>query len=322
MTPRVSVIVPVRNEAEHIATCLRSILEQRLDAEIEVIVADGCSADGTAEIARSLGATVVDNPARTTPAALNAALAAARGEIVVRFDAHAEMPAGYLRACVDAVQEEADVAGVGGWSLVRARGPWGRALGAALASGFATGNPRLWRTPREHHCRVELDTFSFGCWPAEELRAAGGWDERFVRNQDFELNYRLRKRGGRILFDPNIWFVYRPRESLAAIARQYWDYGRFKALLVADEPLALRPRQLAPIALLLTAATASLPVVLAPAARRALGLYGLALGLVAAKGGGGVRTAPVLATIHLAWGAGLVRGLLGELRRVQRAAER
>ena len=106
MTPRVSVIVPARNEAGTIEACLQSILAQRVEGGLEVIVADGRSSDETAELARSLGARVVDNQERTTPAALNAALAAAQGSIVVRFDAHGRMPLGYVEAVRRALAEE------------------------------------------------------------------------------------------------------------------------------------------------------------------------------------------------------------------------
>src|SRR3954471_18849196 len=94
--PRVSVVVPARDEAAHIEACVRSILAQEVEGGLEVVVVDGRSSDDTAAIARAAGATVVDNPDRVIPAALNRGLAAARGEVVVRFDAHAEMPPGYV----------------------------------------------------------------------------------------------------------------------------------------------------------------------------------------------------------------------------------
>jgi hypothetical protein len=140
------------------------------------------------------------------------------------------------------------------------------------------------------------------------LRAAGGWDEDFVRNQDFELNHRLRLNGGRVVFDPEVWSVYRPRESPSAIARQYWDYGRFKALLLAERPGSLRPRQLAPVGLLAAVLAAAVPGPSRQPARAAISLYALTIGAVAARSRAGWRTAAVLATMHLAWGAGLVAG--------------
>jgi succinoglycan biosynthesis protein ExoA len=307
--PHVSVIVPARNEAATIVPCIRSILAQRVPGGLEVIVADGDSSDGTAELARSAGAAVVENPRGITPAGLNAALATARGEVIVRFDGHSEMPPGYIAACLRALEEEQGAVGVGGWWRIEGRGPWGRAAAAALASPFGVGNARLRRPPRPGEGRVDVDGFAFGCWPADVLRAFGGWDERFVRNQDFELSYRMRRAGGRIVFDPAIWSVYRPRESLPAIARQYWDYGRFKALVMADAPASTRPRHLAPIALVILMLVAATPNSLAPRARVALGVYLSVLAAVTARGRGGWRTMPVLATIHGAWGSGVVVGL-------------
>jgi glycosyltransferase involved in cell wall biosynthesis len=315
MPPRISVIVPARNEAEHIEDCLRSIFAQEADGGMEVIVADGDSFDETASLARSAGARVVENPDGSTPAGLNAALAAAQGSIIVRFDAHGRMPPGYIDASVRVLEEEVGAVGVGGWIEVEANGPWGRAIGAALGSRFGIGNARSWRRPHPSQGRVDVDTFPLGSWPAESLRALGGWDSRFLRNQDYELNYRLRNNGGRIIFDPAVWSYYRPRETFRGLARQYWDYGRFKALTVWTAPRSIRPRQLAPVLLLATATVAVFPNGFARGARVALAAYGLVLGGVAVTSRGGWRTVPVLATIHGVWGAGLVAGLSSLARR-------
>ncbi len=288
-------------------------MTQQVSGGLEVIVADGRSSDETARLAREAGATVVDNPLRITPAGLNAALAAARGDVVVRFDAHAVMPPGYVEASVQALDEEPGAVGAGGWRQIDASGPWGRAIAAALASRFGIGNPRLWRRPGPEGGRVDVDTFNLGSWRTEDLRAQGGWSTRFVRNQDFELNYRLRSAGGRIVFDPAIWSIYHPRESLRAIARQYWDYGRFKALMISSHPRSLKPRQLGPVGLLTAAIAAAAPSRLAGPARAALAAYCGVLAIVSARAGGGWRTFPVLATIHAAWGAGVLAGLATRL---------
>jgi succinoglycan biosynthesis protein ExoA len=306
---RVSVVVPARDEERHIETCLSSIFRQEVEGDLEVVVAVGSSADRTAELARAAGAIVVANSLGTTPAGLNAALRHARGEIVVRFDAHAEMPQGYVAACVRALEgQRGALVCVGGWREVRGRGPWGRATASALASRFGVGNPRIWRPPHPEDGPVEVDTVALGAWFADELRAVGGWDERYVRNQDFELNERLRHSGGRVVFAPDVWSVYRPRESQVAIASQYWDYGRFKALLLRERPESLRPRQLAPVGLLATLLAAALPGPARRPARLAVSFYALTVGSVAARSRAGWRTAAVLVTMHLAWGAGLVAG--------------
>jgi succinoglycan biosynthesis protein ExoA len=305
----VSVIVPARDEEAHIEACVRSILDQQVDGGLEVVVADGSSRDATAVVARRAGALVVPNADGSTPAGLNAALAHARGDVVVRFDAHAEMSPNYVAACLRALDREPGAACVGGWRSVVGRGPWGRATAAALASRLGVGNPRLWRPPRDGEQPQDVDTVALGCWHAAQLRALGGWDERYLRNQDFELNHRLRRAGGRVVFDPQIWSIYKPREAPAALARQYWQYGRFKALLLAEEPRSLRPRQLAPVGLLAATALALGPGGMRRAARSALGLYAAALAGETARTGAGWRTAAVFLTMHVAWGAGLVVGV-------------
>jgi succinoglycan biosynthesis protein ExoA len=308
MKPHVSVIIPARNEAAHIRDCLDSVMAQQVEGGLEVIVADGKSSDGTAELARATGATVVENPNGSTPAGLNAALAAAKGDIVLRFDAHGRMPPGYVAASVRALEEERGAVGVGGWVRVDPSGPWGRAVGAALSSRLGIGNPRSWREPPPDQRRVDVETFPLGCWPTGALRAAGGWNERLVRNQDYELNYRLRRAGGRIIYDPAVWSFYRPRESLGAIARQYWEYGRFKALTLMVAPASVRPRQLAPLGLLGAAATALLPFRVAVPARIAVGGYVVLVAGITVRLRGGWRTMPVLVTMHTVWGAGVVAG--------------
>lgn len=316
MAPRVSVIVPARNEERFIERCVESLLAQSLDGELEVIVADGDSDDRTAELAEAAGAVVVANPERGIPQGLNRALAVARGETIVRFDAHAEMPPGYVAACLRALGEEPGAVNVGGWRVVSGSGPWGLATAAALASRFGVGNARIWREPAPAAPRVDVDTVPLGCWPAEALRTAGGWNEEFARNEDFELNHRLRRRGGRIVFDPAIWSIYHPRESLAALSLQYHDYGRSKALMLATDPGSLRPRQLAPVALLTMLAAALLPGVPGRCGRAGVATYAVTLAGVTVQARGGWRIGLALASMHLSWATGLVRGV------AERAASR
>ena len=304
--PLVTVVIPARNEAAYIEACVRSVVAQNVDGGLEVLVLDGRSSDATAELARAAGATVIENEQRGIPSAMNLGLAAARGEILLRFDAHAEMPGGYVEACVRALREERAV-NVGGWCDVRAAGPWGRALGAALASTLGVGNPRLWRRPQPPlERRPDVDSVPFGCFRADAVRAVGGWRGELQANEDFELNHRLRAAGGRIVFDPAVAAVYKPRESLPAIGRQYWNYGRWKAAVLASSPRSLRPRQLAPPALFAVAGAAILPSRARGFARRTLAAYCLLLAVVARRSGAGWRTAAVLATVHAAWGAGLL----------------
>jgi glycosyltransferase involved in cell wall biosynthesis len=308
--PKVSIVVPARDEAVHIAACVRSILAQEVDVGFEMLVADDGSSDGTAGLARAAGATVLVGPGAGVSAAMNRGLAAARGSVIIRFDAHAEMPPGYVAACLRTLAEEPGAANVGGWMEAVGRTGWGRAVGAALASRFGVGHPLIWRRPSPTAARKDVDHVPLGCFRTSTLRRLGGWREDLLTNEDFELSYRLRLDGGRVIFDPEIWSIYRPRESLPAVAGQYWRYGRWKAAMLAASPRSLRPRQLAPPALVLIAAVALVPSPLARPSRAALGCYLAALGVVSARSGAGWRTAPVLATMHAAWGAGLLTGFV------------
>jgi succinoglycan biosynthesis protein ExoA len=318
---RVSVIVPARNEARTIGACVRSILAQEVDVELEVVVADGLSEDDTAALARAAGAVVVPNPRRGISAGLNRALEAATGEVIVRFDAHSEMAPGYVAACLRALDEEEGVASVGGRMKADGRGPWGRAVAKALESPLGVGHPLKWAAQSSPR-RRDVEHVPYGCFPADRLRAVGGWREDLVSNEDFELDHRLRLDGGRIVYDPAITIVYRPRETLGDLAAQYWRYGFSKARVMLGAPRSTRPRQLAPPALLAVVALAVAPGRIGPsgarsAARVALVTYALAVGGEAARIRGGWRSAAAMTTMHVVWGTGLVAGAVTELWRAR-----
>jgi succinoglycan biosynthesis protein ExoA len=308
--PRVTVVIPALNEAPHIEACVASVLAQDLDGELEVIVVDGCSDDGTASLARAAGARVIENADRTIPTALNLGLAAAAGDVLIRFDAHAEMPRGYVAPCLRTLEEEPGAVNVGGWREVRASSAWGRALGAALASPLGVGNPHLWRPPRADDGRRDVDTVPLGCFPVTALGAVGGWSEHLVANEDFELNHRLRQEGGRVVFDPAIHSVYKPRESLGDVIRQYWRYGRAKGMVVAAAPESIRLRQLAPLALLTAVAMSPF----ARVARAALVVYASLVCFATIRAKGSWKMAPTLAAMHLTWGSGVGVTLAGAAR--------
>lgn len=232
----VTVVVPCRNEAGWIARCLDSIIGNDYPRDkLEVLVVDGMSDDGTREIVeeyarRCAFIRLLDNPRRITPAALNVGVGAARGEVLMRIDAHYEYPPDYISKLVaHLMQSGAD--NVGG---VLVMGPANdsaaaRAIAVAVCHPFGVGNA-YYRTgvggPRW------VDTVPFGCYRKEVFQRVGKFDEELVRNQDIEFNLRLRNAGGRTLLTPDVVLRGHARDSLGKMSRMYYQYGYFNPLVI------------------------------------------------------------------------------------------
>jgi len=311
--PRLSVVMPVRDEADHLEEAVAAVLAQRYPGELELVLAVAPSTDATDAIAQRLASsdgriTVVDNPTGTTPAALNRAIAAATGEVIARVDAHAELTPGYLERAV-AILEETGAANVGGVQRAIGTTPMQRAIAAAMSSRFGTGDARF-------HYGGEpgpIDSVYLGVFRAETLRELGGFDERLLRNQDYELNVRIRRHGGLVWFDPRLEVLYRPRDSLGALASQYWQYGRWKRATVRKHPGSLRWRQLVPPTTVLANAAALVALPLTPWTLVVPSAYLAAvLGAAAVTGADDPRVAVrlplVFATMHHSWGVGFLVG--------------
>jgi glycosyltransferase involved in cell wall biosynthesis len=254
--PLVSVVMPVRNEAPFIARNLESVLAQDYPPErLEVLVADGRSDDGTRAIvagiadraARSSGGAkvvLVDNPERVMPTGTNAAIRAARGEVIVLLGGHAEVPRDYVRRCVETLLESgAD--GVSGAIESVGSGRVGRAIAAAMSSPFGIGNSGF-RTAQGGGAPVEVDTIPFPVFRREVYARVGLYNPAMVRHQDYEFNYRVRRAGGRMLLIPDLRATYHVRPSLARLWRQYWQYGVWKGRFLRRFPQSLRFRHLVP----------------------------------------------------------------------------
>ncbi len=308
--PLVSVVIPVRNEAGAVVDAVRSVLSQEYPGEIEVVVADGMSNDGTREALASFGdVKVVDNDAGTAPAGLNRAIEAATGSIIVRCDAHSILPPGYVRRAVE-VMQETGAANVGGVQRTVGTTRLERAIAAAMSSPVGVGDAR-YRLGGE---AGPVDTVYLGVFDRATLDRLGGFDEHLTRNQDYELNIRLRKAGGVVYFHPDLEVEYRPRSSLRALWRQYYDYGTWKRHVLQMHPESWRARQLAaPLLVLALAVSGAAAVagawevaVIVPAAWliALLGAAATALGTVPLRSA--VLVPVALATMHLAWGWGFL----------------
>lgn len=323
--PRVTVVMPVRNEAEFIGISLGSVLAQDYPRDrFEVLVADGMSTDDTRARVRALPAggvevRILDNPGRIAPTALNTALGEARGEIVVRVDGHCEIAQDYLRRCVEHLRD-GEVAGVGGPIETVGEGYRAQAIAAAMSSNFGVGGSAF-RTGRAEPTFV--DTVAFPAYPRKVLEAAGPYDEELVRNQDDEFNYRLRKAGHRLLLAPDVRSRYFSRATVGSLWRQYRQYGFWKVRVLQKHPRQMRARQFAP-PLLVAGVLGSALLALVPGPTRGpglvllaavLGLYAVAnlLASVLTAARAGWRFLPLLpvlyGALHFGYGLGFLIGL-------------
>lgn len=308
--PPVSVVIPARDAEATLPGALDSVLAQDYPGGVEVVVADGSEGGATAALVRARYPSVrlLPNPDRTTPAGLNLALAASSGEVVVRCDAGAALAPGYIRRAVETLRRTG-AANVGARQRPVGRTPFERAVAMAMASRLGSGGARY----RREGPGGPAETAWLGAFRRDAIEAEGGFHPGLERNQDYELNWRLRRRGLTVWYDPGLVADYRPRGSPAALARQYFDYGRWKRAVLRLHPASLHPRQLAAPALVLAlAASAAAPLAGAPwwAALPAPLLWGAALDLAGLAALLRTRDpaallAPVaLMVMHLAWGAG------------------
>jgi glycosyltransferase involved in cell wall biosynthesis len=323
----VTIIVPCRNEARHVEPFCRSVLAQQMadDVRLQLVIADGMSDDGTRERLAQLAAddpriVWIDNPGRIVSTGLNRALGRAEGEVIVRMDVHTEYAPDYVAQCLAALAETgADNVG-GPWHAEpdADAGPTAHAVAAAFQSRWVAGGA----ASRALDHSGWVDTVYLGCWPRASFERFGLFDESLVRNQDDEHNLRITRGGGRVWQSAGIRSVYRPRSSLAALARQYLQYGYWKPFVMKKHRQAASWRQLVPglfVAALMASGVAALAGMARPLGILLL-LYGLAVaamsGLVMrearAKPGFGAQAAlrvPLAIVIyHLAYGAGSLLG--------------
>ena len=304
-SPSVSVIIAAAAAKNSLPTALDALESQDYPGPIEVVVATGDLP--TSRAADGHDVVIVDNPSGHTPAGLNLAAKASSGEILVRVDAHSSIPPDYIRRLVDALRvTKAD--NVGGRQVPIGTTFIEKAIAAAMSSRFGAGDAR-YRIGGEPG---PADTVYLGAFPRSVFDRVGGYDERFLRNQDYELNHRIRESGGVVWFDPDIAVGYRPRASIAALGRQYFQYGRWKRLF-ARTHRSLRPRQWAP-PLLVIALGASLvgsiwwSWLLALPILYVLELVAIGLAALPREGSPAILMPVALAVMHISWGVGFLLG--------------
>ena len=319
----VSVLTPVLNEEEHIREVAAKMLAQRFDGTIEFLFIDGASEDRTVDILYELQrdderVRILENPRRSTPVGLNIGLADARGAFIARMDAHTLYPADYLARGVDRLRR-GGADHVSGPQLAHGEGTWSRRVALALESPLGRGGAEF-RQPSNGE--IEVDSGFTGVWPRSVLEAHSGWDEDWHNDQDSELAARIRGSGGRIVCLPEMGAKYIPRDSLKALARQYWRYGVYRAKTSGAHPESMRRSHLLAPSFALSLAAAILPL----GGLRRLGRAAVALWCAAVVGVAmaeawradtseldasvaDVASLPaVFGAMHLAWGFGFLFG--------------
>ncbi len=311
VSPAISVILPVLNEEAHLAESVTAILSQDYIGSFEIILALGPSHDQTNVIAEKLAARdsrvkIVTNPSGKTAAGLNLAIAASESPVIVRVDGHAKIPDNYLSLAVSILRESGAV-NVGGVMAAEGVTKFEVAVSRAMRSPLGVGASRFHTGGNAG----EVDTVYLGAFRREAINAVGGFDERYTRAQDWELNHRLRKNGGKIYFDPRLQVTYRPRPSVRKLAKQYFQYGRWRRVVSRSHPGTVNLRYLAPpFTLLGTFTSVFLGLLIHPYFLLPAAIYGVFLLtssiLIAKSAREFILLLAIIPTMHFAWGAGYV----------------
>lgn len=243
--PAVSVIIPVLNEERFLKQSVQAILNQNYSGQFEIILALGPSKDQTNVIAQELAKDqrikLVENPSGRTASALNNAIKNSNFDIIVRLDGHAIVDSSYIKNAVKTLLESgAD--NVGGLMKAEGTNAFEKSVAAAMTSKFGVGNAPFHVGGKSG----EVDTVYLGTFRKSALERVGYFDESFIRAQDWEMNYRIRKTGGKIWFNPELVVSYRPRKNILQLAKQYFEYGQWRKQVTKTYPETVSMRYLAP----------------------------------------------------------------------------
>jgi succinoglycan biosynthesis protein ExoA len=326
---QVSIVMACRNEGKHIRALMDSLLAQDMNGiSWEAIIADGMSDDNTRSILAEYHAKhpeliMVDNPGRIVSTGLNAAIRAARGEVIIRMDGHTRYAGDYCRKSLETL-EKTGADNVGGAARTEAKGTRAQAVAAAYHSKFSTGGAAF----HDENYEGYVDTVPYGCWRKSTLVNLGLFDEALVRNQDDEMNLRITRAGGKVWQSPAIVSWYSPRPNLTSLFRQYFQYGFWKVAVIRKHRIPGSIRHVVPIAFVLANIFLLLGILVSVAtgAKPWLWLTGgawlamislysaviLLASFLAAKERGWFLfpyLPPVFATYHFSYGLGFLAGL-------------
>lgn len=326
---RISIIVPMLNEADHVDRFMADVAAQDFEGGVELLVADGGSSDGSAERLRAAAAhhriplVVLENQARWASHGLNKCVREATAELLVRLDCHSRYPSDYLRRCAEVAEAEPDAAVVGGIVVPQGRTSMERAVACAMDGPFGGIG---WMRGTDRAVRRDSDTVTYGAFRPETFRNVGLFDESLHRNQDDEFTNRVRLAGGRVVLDSAIKVLYTPRGSLRGVARQYFEYGFWKVAVMRKHERVISARSLAPSLFVASLVLLSPAAIWSLAARRLLsGELALYAGSALVLGTASLRrrqepwsllprVLAVFPTFHLAYGVGMIHGWIRTAR--------
>ncbi len=277
--PNVSIVLPVRNEERYIEACVASIFAQDYPQDkMQVIFVDGRSEDRTVELLKKAQTvhpqiSIYDNPNRTVPYAMNIGISHCTAPVMVRLDAHAEYPPDYVRLSVETLLTR-ECENVGGVFDTRGRGFVGEAVAAMLRTPLGVGNTAYRLSDKEEY----VDTVSFGCFHTDLFARIGGFDERLTRNQDNEMNYRIRKNGGKVLFNPRIRVIYYCRDTMKGILKMGFMNGKWNVITMYLVPGSMGVRHFVPLLFVLSTIFLVLTTILSHGFLLFSGLLGLEWG--------------------------------------------
>ncbi len=326
----VSVVIPCYNEERFIGKALDQLADQYDPEFYEIIVIDGMSEDGTRsvidEFRRSrpeLTIKLIENPARVIPTALNLGVAAANGNIIARMDAHAVPSAGYIRRCVEVIQQDhAGVVGMPCRVISASDGTVARAIAGAVSHPFGIGDAK-YRLSEGGALQEPVDTVAFACFRKSLWKELGGFNEALLTNEDYDFNYRVRRSGQEVILDRSGHCDYFARGTLKALAAQYFRYGGWKAAMIRLQPGSIKPRHLVAPLFVLSIISLLLAGFFWPPAWWLLLIeltFYLLLAVFAGwqaarKAGGGLGMTLIMpgvfGTIHLTWGSSFLLRLCG-----------
>lgn len=246
-----TIILPCYNEIKYIENCINSILKNDFKGEYEFLIIDGFSNDGTREIIKKYcekheNIKLIDNPQRSQVYALNLGIERAKGDYLMRIDAHCEFPQNYISEILK-FHKENKVNNVGACidTLPGNNSLKAIAISEVMNNPFGMGGGTF-RTIKNKNKFIQVDTVPFGCWKKSDLKEFGSFDEFFISDEDYEHNVRIIKKKGKIILLPWLIIKYFTRENFRKIRKMFFQYGYWRPFVNKKHRVVTNIRQLLP----------------------------------------------------------------------------